>query len=423
MKIGPRYVAPAGVPFAFSDLGRWAAHAVARSGAVQTFERHLRERFDLEHVALTSSGRAGLTLVLRALRRLAKDERNEVVLPSYTCFTVAAAIVKAGLRPRIADISPATLDFDYCGLANADLTRVLAIVATNLYGLPNDMCALEKLVQRHGVFLIDDAAQAMGGRIDARWCGTFGDAGVFSFGRGKSLSSGRGGAVLTRSPRVARALRTEMATLSPATARQSGLDLLGALAAAAFLRPSLYWIPNAMPWLGLGRTVYSTDFSLATAPSSLAALGYVMADRLDDFVEARAANAAILMEAMTHTPGVRTIAPTTGAVPSYVRFPILIDDCWTRARVLAALRAAGIGGSGSYPSSIADIPALHGRVVGLTASTARCGRRVAESIVTLPTHGFVTPSDLERTIDAVAGAVRTSAPAAPASAENPICVE
>ena len=152
MTVFPRYVAPAGAPISTTDLLGWARSAAdSRSGAV-ALQQALRGRFGDQHFVLTSTGRAGMTLLLRALRRLAPAGRDEVVVPSYTCYSVAASAVKAGLKLRIVDIDPETLDFDRQALADTDLRRVLAIVATNLYGWPNDMVALTALTRDRGIF-------------------------------------------------------------------------------------------------------------------------------------------------------------------------------------------------------------------------------------------------------------------------------
>ena len=145
-----RYLAPAGSPVTTVDLMRWCGTAFSSTTASAALEQAIRDRFGVRHVFLTSTGRAGLTLLLRAMRRLADGTRDQVVVPSYTCYSVPASVVKAGLRPRIVDISPHTLDYAPEALEQTDFSRVLAIVATNLYGLPNNLPALERVARRDG---------------------------------------------------------------------------------------------------------------------------------------------------------------------------------------------------------------------------------------------------------------------------------
>ena len=361
----------------------------------------------MRHSVLTSTGRAGLTLLLRAMRRVAGPERNEVVLPSYTCFSVAASVVKAGLRPRLVDISPDTLDYAPDRLGGEDFSRVLAIVATNLYGLPNDLPALDRIARERGVFLIDDAAQAMGASVGGRLSGTWGDAGLFSFDKGKNVSAIDGGVVLTSSDDLAGALRAEMAaTREPATL-ESAAGVAKALAYFLLLRPGLYWMPNRLPQLELGKTVFTTDFPLERSSRALTALAAAMVPRLDEFTGARIANATALLDGLKGVSGIRSTSAAANATPVYLRLPILVSDADRKERLARALNGSGIGASGSYPAALADVPELSG--VLAAPADAPGGRYVARHILTLPTHPFVTRADVGRMVAAAADSVETPA--------------
>lgn len=346
---------------------------------------------------MTSTGRAGLTLLLQAMCRLAPPDRREVVLPTYTCYSVAASVVKAGLTPRLVDIDPETLDFDHAELGRTDFRRVLAIVATNLYGLPNDLPALSSLARRHGVFLIDDAAQAMGASVGGRPCGSWGDAGLFSFDKGKNVSAIDGGVVVTNSDAVAGALRAAMAGLSGPGAAASAMHVLKALAYFILLRPSLYGIPTRIPALSLGTTAFTTDYPLALADPRLVALGLVMMDRLDEFTRVRVATAKALIDGLRGASGIQQIRPAAGARVAYLRLPILVARAGERAAMIDALTAAGIGATVSYPSALVDVPELRTHLANPDIRAAG-GRAVAARLITLPTHPFVASHDVERTV-------------------------
>ena len=391
-----RAIAPAGAPIGFGDLTRWAGAGLQGGDLPKMLERAITTRFGVQHCAVTSSGRAGLTLLLQAMRRVAPAGRDEVIVPSYTCYSVAAAVVRAGFRPRVVDISVDTLDYSPEALAAADWSRVIAIVATSLYGLPGDLPELVRVARGHGAFLVDDAAQAMGGKVGDQWCGTWGDAGLFSFDKGKSVSAVRGGAVVTNRSNLAAALDAEMTALLPSGRGSASRDVGLALSSFVLLRPWLYWIPSNIPQLGLGKTVYSTDFAVERPSRALSSLGAVMMRRLDEFTATRRANAEMLLAGLRSVPGLRTISPVPGSEPVYLRLPVLAADSNARGRAIAALVAAGIGASASYPASIVDIPALQGVLAGPV--DAAVGRDVASRIFTLPTHAFVNARDIERTV-------------------------
>lgn len=409
MSVRFRHVAPAGAPIHVSDLVRWAGMAASLHDAPAALHATVRARFGVRHSYLTSTGRAGLTLLLKAMRRL-QPQRTDVVVPSYTCYSVAASAVKAGLRPRIVDISPDTLDFDQEQLARTDFSQVLAVVATNLYGMPNDLPAIDALARPHGTFVIDDAAQAMGAMLGGRPSGTRGDAGLFSFDKGKNVSAIDGGVVLTNNDAVADALEHEVRDLQAPSAAEALSGAAKALIYAALLRPSLYWVPHRIPQLGLGRTVFTTEYPLERPSGALVSLAVTMLDRLEAFTRARVSNASALLDGLQHVDGVRTIAPVPGSSPVYLRLPLLMADASARRSAIERLDAAGIGATGSYPASLADVPEL-APYLAQPAPQATGGRHVADRIVTLPTHPYVSRADIARTLAAIAANTGHASPA------------
>ena len=397
-----RHVAPAGAPIRLIDLAAAAGRCLGGGDVSAEVRRAVREKFGVRHSVLTSTGRAGMTMLMRALSGLAPD-RPEVVVPSYTCYSVAASIVKAGLRPRIVDIDPTTLDYSPDELRLVDFRRVLAIVATNLYGLPNDLPALARMAREHGVFLVDDAAQSMGASIGGRLCGTWGDVGLFSLDKGKNVSAIDGGIVIANDDRIGAALESAAAELTAPSTSEAVADVAKAAIYSVMLRPWLYWIPNRIPQLGLGQTVFTTEFAMHRPSRPLTALASRMVPRLESFTRARVENATALLDGLRAVPGVRTVVPRPGSTPVYLRLPILVDDEQGRQRTIDALREAGIGATASYPASLADVPALQPHLAD-GAVRASGGRMVARQIVTLPTHAFVTPADRARTLETIAGA-------------------
>ena len=366
--------------------------------AADVLARDIRRRVGVTHCRFTSTGRAGMTLLLRALRRLAPAGRDEVVIPSYTCYSVAASVVKAGLRPRLADIDPATFDIAPSALASLDTSRTLALVATNLYGYPSDMPALERWSRQRGVFLIDDAAQALGASIGGRASGTWGDAGLYSLDKGKNVAAIDGGILVTNSDEVAAALDRELSDLPAPGASTSAGHVAKALVYFALLRPWLYAVPARIPQLGLGRTVFTTDYPLAQADPVLLSLGAVMFARLDEFTAARRARAEALITALRGVGGATFVAPAAGASPAWLRLPVLLPDATRKQDAIRALVAAGIGATGSYPDCLADVPEVRAHLADPDAPVDG-GRAVARRIVTLPTHPFVAQSDLTRIVD------------------------
>src|SRR5574340_1398145 len=140
------------------------ASALHRRRALPRLEAMLGDACDAPRVVLTDSGTAALVLALR----LAAGEGRTVALPGYACVDLAAAARFAGVRVRLYDLDPHTLGPDLDSVA-AVLTRGAdAVVVAHLYGMPADVRAVEELAARHGVPVIEDAAQAAGGALGGR---------------------------------------------------------------------------------------------------------------------------------------------------------------------------------------------------------------------------------------------------------------
>lgn len=394
-----RHVAPAGSPIRAGDLARWIGRVLTGSDARDSLRRVVCQTFAVRYCLPVSTGRAGLTVLLQAMSRLAPD-RREVLVPAYTCFSVPASIVKAGLRPRLVDIDPATLDLAPAALAEVDGRGVLAVIATNLYGMPNDLPALAAAAEAMGAFLIDDAAQAMGAAVGDRASGSWGDAGLYSLDKGKNISAIDGGLVVTRSEAIARELERDAGALGRPAAAAVAKDAAKVLAYAAMLPPSIYWIPRSIPQLGLGLTAFTTEFPLDEMPSLLASLALTMLPHLERYNAQRTAHARALIDQLARVDGIRVPAPTPGATPVYLRLPVLVDDPASQAPLIEALNRTGIGATGSYPTSLADVPGLQPHLAnpGVAVPGAR---HVAARIVTLPTHPYVSARDRERTVDTI----------------------
>ncbi len=388
-----RYVAPAGTPLDARTFGAWAVGLARRTTAVDELSRAICVRQSVRSCFPVSTGRAGLVLILRALARLSPPHRRRVVIPSYTCYTVPASVVIAGLSPLAVDIDPATLDFDRAALDRTPFDDVLAIVPTSLFGLPSDLPYLSALARAHGVRLVDDAAQALGASTAGRPSGSWGDAGLYSLDKGKNITTIDGGLIVTAAADVAAALTAETARLPERTGAAVGQDVVKMVVYGMLLRPWLYWIPNGIPQLELGTTRYPTEIAVERYPAALAAMALVMLERLDRVNEARRALASTLEGALAGTAGFTPVRSHAETKPVYLRYPLLADTAALRDEAIRALTARGIGATGSYPNAIVDVPELSSYMTAARESCAN-GRAVASRLITLPTHAYVSPADI-----------------------------
>ena len=150
----------------------------------------------------------GTDAIELALRAAGIGPGDEVITVAHTAVATVCAVERAGARPVLVDIDPATYTMDPAAAHAAITPRTRALLPVHLYGHPADMDSLTALAARHGLLLMEDCAQAHGARYKGRLVGTFGQLAAFSFYPTKILGAyGDGGAVLTSDPALAVRLR------------------------------------------------------------------------------------------------------------------------------------------------------------------------------------------------------------------------
>jgi len=173
--------------------------------AVQEFEEKFAARVGRKHGIAVSNGSTALDLAVRALRL---PEGSEVIMPSFTIISCAAAIVRAGLKPVLVDAEPRTWNLDVAQLTTKLSSKTRAIMVVHIYGLPTDMDPVLEFAERHGLRIIEDAAEMHGQTYRGKACGSFGDASAFSFYPNKHITTGEGGMVVTDDAEIAEICRS-----------------------------------------------------------------------------------------------------------------------------------------------------------------------------------------------------------------------
>lgn len=188
-----------------------AIHAVLRSGRfimgpnVAAFEEAVAAYLGVNHAIGMNSGTDALVIGLRALGIAPGDE---VITTPFTFFATAEAINAVGATPVFVDIDPRSYNLDPARIEAHITPRTKAIIPVHLYGQAADMTPICAIAERHGLTVLEDVAQAMGGTYHGQKLGTFGHAGAFSFFPSKNLGAyGDGGLITTNDDRVAETAR------------------------------------------------------------------------------------------------------------------------------------------------------------------------------------------------------------------------
>jgi perosamine synthetase len=195
-------VADEPIPLAKPVLGEAEERAVIevlRSGQLSLgpklgeFERLFAERLGVPHASAVSSGTAGLHLALRAV---GVGPGDEVITSPFSFVASANAIVYCGATPVFADIDPLTLNLDPAAAEAAITPRTKAILPVHIFGYPADMPAFERIAEKHGLAIVEDACEALGAKhADGPAVGARGNPAVFGFYANKQMTTGEGGMV------------------------------------------------------------------------------------------------------------------------------------------------------------------------------------------------------------------------------------
>jgi perosamine synthetase len=315
------------IPLARPVLGEPEERAVIevlRSGRlslgprVEEFERRFAARVRAPLASAVSSGTAGLHLALRAV---GVGEGDEVVTSPFSFVASANAVLYERARPVFAEIDPVTLNLDPQAAAAAVTERTRALLPVHIFGYPADMPAFEGLAGRHGLALVEDACEALGGmHRDSVPVGGRGNPAVFGFYANKQLTTGEGGMVTLAEPAIKQRVDSE---------RNQGRA------------PDLGWLDHDR----LGFNYRLSDIACG--------LGIAQLERLDGMLAARTRVAALYRDALSGIEGLQLPCPDTGGeLRGWFVFVVQLPLALDRDETVRALAAAGI-------QSKPYLPAIH----------------------------------------------------------------
>jgi dTDP-4-amino-4,6-dideoxygalactose transaminase len=334
-------------------------------------EARLGELLGGHRVMLTTSCTHAMELALLAL---GVRPGQQVVCPSFTFSSTANAVLRVGGRPVFADIDEHTL-----GLAPEDVERCLGpetigILPVHYGGVAVDMEGLESLARQHGLWIVEDAAQALTARYRGRPLGTLGDAGCFSFHETKNVTCGEGGALVIRDADLAE--RAEVI-------REKGTNR------RAFLRGQV----DKYSWVAEGSSYVLSDLLAAVLDAQL--------DKLEEIQRRRRSVVERYQSGLAGwaaTRGVRLPPALPDREDNAHLFYMLLPDEATRDRCLDELAAAGVGAAFHF---VPLHTAPFGRTLGAAARPLPVTDRVASTLLRLPLFPDLSDADVDRVIGAV----------------------
>lgn len=322
---------------------------------VRALEDAFARLIGVRHAIATSSGTTALHLAMLAH---GLGPGDEVITSPFTFIASVNSILYTGATPVFADIDEATFNIDPVKLEAAVTERTRAVMPVHLYGQPSDMGEICAVARRHGLVVLEDAAQAVGATYHGRHVGSFG-TGIFSLYATKNVMSGEGGIITTDDDEVADRARL---------LRNHGMR-------------------DRYRYETLGYNFRLTDV--------LAAIGLAQFQRLDEATRLRRANAATLDETLKNV-----VTPVVKADREHVwhQYTIRLDPQTDRNHAAKVLHDAGIGTGIFYPIGAHRFPHV-AKAIGEVDMPVT--DRAAESVLSLPVHPLLSPRDLDRIAAAV----------------------
>jgi dTDP-4-amino-4,6-dideoxygalactose transaminase len=290
-------------------------HASGDGPFTKRAEAMLEACFDAKQVLLTTSCTAALEM---AALLCDLQPGDEVIVPSYTFVSTANAFVLRGAKPVFVDIRPDTLNIDERLIEAAITPRTRAIFPVHYGGVACEMDAIMDIADRHGLLVVEDAAQGVFARYKDRWLGTIGHLGCYSFHETKNLSCGEGGALAVNDPAMAD--RAEIL-------REKGTNR------GQYMRGQA----DKYTWVDVGSSYVLSDMLAAFLVGQIESMEKITRRRGEIFDLYSAILAPLVERGLIRIPSVPQHCTT-----SYHMFYVLTADIEERTALIAHLGAAGI---------------------------------------------------------------------------------
>jgi perosamine synthetase len=256
---------------------------------IPAFEEKFAAECGCKYGVACANGTVALHLGLAAL---GLEPGDEVILPTFTMIATINAVTYTGATPVLIDSEPDTWNMDVEQLAAKITPKTKAIIPVHTYGHPVDMDPLMQLAERHGLFVIEDAAEAHGAEYKGRRAGGLGHAAGFSFYANKIITTGEGGMITTNNAKFA--------------------SLTQNLRDHAFSSERHFW----HKYVGFNYRMTNMQ----------AAVGLAQTEQMSGFIESRRRNAALYTELLKEIPGIVTPPEASWAKNVFWMYSILVED-------------------------------------------------------------------------------------------------
>jgi len=371
-----------------------------KGNKIKELGKAFKEKFNFSNCFFFNSGRSCLLAILEAMD-IKKDD--EIIVQAFTCNAVINPILKKGAKPVFVDLKD-DLNIDEKKIEEKISAKTKAVIIQHTFGWPAEAEEIGKICQKNNLYLIEDCAHSLGAEYNGKYCGSFGDASFFSFGKDKIISSVFGGAVVANNSKLLSKIEKEYEKTP---------------------FPSSFWIfqqllyPGLMEYIFLplfrfkiGRKLWSVLFEFNAfylrsvtkeenqgilpsffgkkLPNALAGLALNQFKKIERFNNHRREIAAVYFRELKD---IAVFKEDFGKrKPVFMRFPLKISGA---SLIISEARRFGLFLNDGWRETIIVPPKTVQEKMGYKKGECRLAEETARDIISLPTHIKVSPKEAE----------------------------
>lgn len=371
-------------------------------------EEEFKKYLGVKYAISFNSGRSALMAILNSLE-LKKDD--EVLLQAFTCNAAVNPIIWLGMKPVFVDCDEKTFNIDPDDLKRKITPKSKVVMVQHTFGLPSDMDKILEICQKNNLILIEDCAHSLGAKFQGKFCGTYGNAAFFSFGRDKIISSVFGGMAVTNDEKIGECLGSFQEKLDFPANFWIFQQLLHPILINYLILP-VFGLNQYLGRILLGffhklsilsKAVYKKEKKGELPkcfpkkfPHPLAILAKNQFKKLERFNQHRREIAKLYEEELKNTAGVNLLLakPPEGKEPTFLRYPILFrgntDNILKEARKRKIYLDDGWRKTPIVPPDTV--------LTKMKYNSGSCPRaeKIAKNIINFPTHINISKDDAKK---------------------------
>ncbi|MDD5098104.1 MAG: aminotransferase class V-fold PLP-dependent enzyme [Candidatus Pacebacteria bacterium] len=377
---------------------------------IKELENTFKNKFSFKNAFSFNSGRSSLIAILNSMKISRGDE---IIVQAFTCNAAVNPIISVGAKPVFVDINDA-LNIDSKKIKEKITAKTKAVMIQHTFGYPAQIDEIKKICEDNNIYLIEDCAHALGAKYKDRYCGSFGDASFFSFGRDKVISSVYGGMVVVNNDKLTyeviafkekieqpSSLWILQQLLHPVLMNMFVLPLYGSIIGKALLAGFLNLSILSKAVTKQENVGVLPNYFPKRMPNGLATLALNQIKKIDIMNGHREEIAELYRQSLERNDRFKIVFKKDDNIkPVFLKFPVLVYD---QKRAIERMRENNIYLNDGWMESVVAPPKTSLDKVCYFVGSCPRAEKIVKAIVSLPTHVNISRYDAEKIIKCLIG--------------------